>query len=529
MKLSNVIFFVKNLFLSMSIICLLPLLSNQNNVYGESEYSIIPNVETTLTSLAFTIEIDFDIDLGPVSNSHDLSFNFDLNTHFKGTRWTNVNLQEFEFVNQNNGIEVIPLTGSKMKIIIADVGAYQNSCSSSNGCNKVLLVKTIIQELLEIGSWVLTPASYLPQEHCIKYTSEISALRFQVVGERHPTVDFHTHVSIGGDEGCFIRDLIGTYTFDMNLSQTVYDINEIAHGGLGTNVNDKDNYDPIRTTDKDCYCSDMNSQYGDCGQLRFEGSNQVKVEFNSEQDIFANNHFTFEAFIESDVNQSHKPTIISNLIENPTTGPSHLGYWFGLNPSGKLAFRIKNQTYIASDQDLRDGQCHHVAVVRSNNNILFYIDGVLYDNGYSTHQTLRNLNEVGPRIGYSMGVPNSAFHGKIDELNIWKRALAQNEITGFMEMRKAYQGAIDAEEEVVESKLIEAIYPNPASQLLWVHVNEHTNARVEIIDLEGNLIKEINLKSDKDSVDVSSLSNGMYIIRVTTNTGYEIQKISIMH
>ena len=519
--------------LSFTFICMLPFLSSQNNVYGESPYSVAPDVQMSFTGAALLLTIDFDINLGPISPSNvtDLSFNLDLNTYFKGTRWHNINLAEFDLVNGNNGIEVIPLTGSKMKISITDVTGYLNSCNSSNGCNKIYLAKTIIQELIEIGSWVFSLT-----ELCIKYTSEISALKIIVVDSRYPIFDYNTHVKIGkgGSGDCYIEDLVGTYSFDMNLSQRVFDINEVAHGALGSNVNDKDLNDPTRISDESCYCSETNALYGDCGQLSFDGNDQVKIEFNSQQEIFSNNNFTFEAFIEADINQSFKPTIISNLIPNPTTGPSHLGYWFGLNPSGKLAFRIKNQTYIANDRDLRDGLCHHVAVTRSGGSILFYIDGVLFDNGYTTPQTLRNLNNVGPRIGYSIGVPNSTFRGKIDEVNIWKRALAQGEIDTFIAMRTASQGTKNAkndtgEDALVQSKLIEGIYPNPASQLLWLHVKDYTNARVEIIDLEGSVIKEINLKSDRERIDVSSLSTGMYIVRITTDEHYEVQKISILH
>jgi len=63
------------------------------------------------------------------------------------------------------------------------------------------------------------------------------------------------------------------------------------------------------------------------------------------------------------------------------------------------------------------------------------------------------------------------------------------------------------------------IYPNPASQILNAEINstDLKNLRFEIVDLLGNVVLiSDNLTSGTNSIDISTLLNGAYTIKLIT-------------
>lgn len=67
------------------------------------------------------------------------------------------------------------------------------------------------------------------------------------------------------------------------------------------------------------------------------------------------------------------------------------------------------------------------------------------------------------------------------------------------------------------------IFPNPASDLVWI-ANRSEAVDYKVSDLSGKVILSNTLQVD-DSIDVSSLAKGMYILQVEGYTGsYKIIK-----
>lgn len=58
------------------------------------------------------------------------------------------------------------------------------------------------------------------------------------------------------------------------------------------------------------------------------------------------------------------------------------------------------------------------------------------------------------------------------------------------------------------------VYPNPSHANLFVSSKQPIN-HLAVYNIQGALI----VKSDKDVIDVSSLSNGVYLLKITTHTG----------
>jgi len=64
-----------------------------------------------------------------------------------------------------------------------------------------------------------------------------------------------------------------------------------------------------------------------------------------------------------------------------------------------------------------------------------------------------------------------------------------------------------------------SVYPNPASEQVWIRLPEGTSGTVSIIDVAGKRITEQSFGvSNLLSADVSLLSSGIYIVQIRTAT-----------
>ncbi|MFH0867173.1 MAG: T9SS type A sorting domain-containing protein, partial [Bacteroidota bacterium] len=59
-----------------------------------------------------------------------------------------------------------------------------------------------------------------------------------------------------------------------------------------------------------------------------------------------------------------------------------------------------------------------------------------------------------------------------------------------------------------------SIYPNPANDYIIIAVPQKSN--IEILNIQGQLLKSLVTTEDKTTIDISGLTSGMYFIKVTT-------------
>lgn len=65
-------------------------------------------------------------------------------------------------------------------------------------------------------------------------------------------------------------------------------------------------------------------------------------------------------------------------------------------------------------------------------------------------------------------------------------------------------------------------YPNPVKDIISITLVD--KAKVEILSIEGQIIKTINATEKQTTIDVADLSNGIYIIRAKTDKGIVVKK-----
>ena len=66
------------------------------------------------------------------------------------------------------------------------------------------------------------------------------------------------------------------------------------------------------------------------------------------------------------------------------------------------------------------------------------------------------------------------------------------------------------------------IYPNPATDNLTIVAPQ--KSEIEILNIEGQIIKDISATENQTAIDISDFANGVYVVEVKTEKGIEVRK-----
>lgn len=69
------------------------------------------------------------------------------------------------------------------------------------------------------------------------------------------------------------------------------------------------------------------------------------------------------------------------------------------------------------------------------------------------------------------------------------------------------------------------LYPNPARDFVWVENNDLLFDKVRIYDIKGTFIKQIELNSPKERIDISNLVKGQYVMKFKTKDDIIVKKV----
>lgn len=178
-----------------------------------------------------------------------------------------------------------------------------------------------------------------------------------------------------------------------------------------------------------CLITNLTFAQGADGFLDFKFVNHnVTIPADPSMDL-GTGDFTLEAWIKASPNNALVPQIMSKRNNGNN------GFLFGLYSNGKLYCRLANKdipnnpgSLPASSPNLKDNKFHHVAAVRENSYVTYYVDGNAVAGPYYAPQNISapTANLV---IGRDKVVPlYTPFKGWMDDVRIWNEARTQSEI-----------------------------------------------------------------------------------------------------
>ncbi|MFK7782960.1 T9SS type A sorting domain-containing protein, partial [Psychroserpens sp.] len=71
------------------------------------------------------------------------------------------------------------------------------------------------------------------------------------------------------------------------------------------------------------------------------------------------------------------------------------------------------------------------------------------------------------------------------------------------------------------------LYPNPANNLLNIKLNNITNAKLSIYDIQGKLVFKNSISEQELELNVSDLQSGLYFVKLNTDTKEFVKKLII--
>jgi hypothetical protein len=70
--------------------------------------------------------------------------------------------------------------------------------------------------------------------------------------------------------------------------------------------------------------------------------------------------------------------------------------------------------------------------------------------------------------------------------------------------------------------------PNPANDFVNISINA-TNAHFSIVSLTGQLVANGILTEGQNALSTANISNGIYMVRVSSDEGTSVQKLIVRH
>jgi hypothetical protein len=169
--------------------------------------------------------------------------------------------------------------------------------------------------------------------------------------------------------------------------------------------------------------------------------------------------------------------------------------------------------YLATNTSLSlAGSWHFIAFLRENDQDLTFFDGEYINSTYIVNDKRSEHIEM-QHPWYIGAILNSndwdyCFHGKIDDVYFYKRALEKEELQQLYSVASSYPICSLEDENIL-------IYPNPCHHSFSIEKSKNDIVQAEIYTIEGELIEMVYLDDNKRDIDVSDYSQGVYLVRIS--------------
>lgn len=187
-------------------------------------------------------------------------------------------------------------------------------------------------------------------------------------------------------------------------------------------------------------------------------------------------------------------------------GTAATGNGMFLNPNTITHFVLSPSNHSVSTTTVIN-TWYHLVMMYDGSNSKTYINGALIDSAVRTINTGvgtgASLNLF--RLGLTEQGTAGYFNGAIDDLKIYNYAITDTQVLNLFT-----NNSLLSSQNFNQNNLQVALYPNPATDILNIEMTSEVKS-VEIYSLQGQKV----MTSTQKQINVSSLSKGMYLIKVT--------------
>ena len=159
--------------------------------------------------------------------------------------------------------------------------------------------------------------------------------------------------------------------------------------------------------------------------------------------------------------------------------------------------------------------------VGSNISLTWNVSNELNTNGYEVQRSIDGSSYT--TIGFVQASNKSSYDfvdSKTHETSFY-RIKSTDHNTKF-----AYSVVVNVHDQ--QSSIVMKAFPMPVQNVLTVqHSSANTNAKLEILSVDGRLVKSVILSADEQqtSVDFSAIKSGVYVLRFVNNNSMESLKV----
>ncbi|KAA6302755.1 MAG: hypothetical protein EZS26_000925 [Candidatus Ordinivivax streblomastigis] len=248
------------------------------------------------------------------------------------------------------------------------------------------------------------------------------------------------------------------------------------------------------------------------GGLAFgEGKSGTALSFDGVDDYVALPKGFIETLSDFSVSMWVKPLARTNWARLLDFGSGTGSYLFlaPCNDAGYLTFTMltsEGTKTSSATKTLTLNQWQHLTVTLGNNTLKMYLNGTLVAN--TSNFTLRPYDLDAPAniyIGKSQYTADPYFKGLLDNLRFYNYPLTVDEINQQIAENNTTGIFIPNRNERFFS-------PNPATD--HITISGQSCSQVSISDLLGKLVLHHTMQSENETVNVSHLPTGVYVIRV---------------
>lgn len=170
----------------------------------------------------------------------------------------------------------------------------------------------------------------------------------------------------------------------------------------------------------------------------------------------------------------------------------------------KLVFYTGTVTY---EETVSLNTWYHAAISVNGNQVSFYVNGTKKFS--SVKGPLKSVNGTQNLVlGAARDMTAYYFHGLMDEVRVYSRALSDSEIKDIT--NDTCNGTL---KNIEVSKTNIKIYPNPASQKINLNSNSRIKS-IQIYSVTGQLVYEKLSLNSEEVIDITNIKAGVYFINV---------------